>query len=220
MKSKIILVSGLIIVLLLTFQWSCKKDDNNPPGQDTFTDPRDGHVYETITVDTMVWFAENLDYDTAGAYDYLLKSTNGNNYGKLYTWPCAKVACPSGWHLASDNSWKALLMSMGMSANDAGANGFNGTDQGKRLKSTTGWMSDGNGTDEIGFNALPAGYRNAYGEFSGKGEYAHFWTSTPEQANAAYTRTLYAARDDVGKIGMTWGEGGAASVRCIKDAPK
>ena len=223
MKTKIKIASGFIIVLFMTMNWACKKDDNtpvNPPVQNTVTDPRDGHVYKTITVDTLVWFAENLDYDTAGAYENKLKSTKDENYGKLYSWFSAKVACPAGWHLASDDNWKALLMSMGMNANDAGANGFNGTDQGKRLKSKTGWMSNGNGTDEIGFNALPAGYLNAYGELVGKGEYANFWTSTPEQTNAAYTRTLMAGRDDVRKDGMTYGGGAAASVRCVKDPSK
>ena len=222
MKTKIKFASGLFIALLLTFCWACKKDDNNeyPPGQSTITDPRDGKVYKTITTDSLTWFAENLDFDTAGAFEPPLKLTTGAKLGKLYAFGSAKVACPSGWHLSTDNEWKALLMHLGVSAEDAGSHGWNGGDAGKKLKSTTGWSGNGNGTNLIGFGALPAGWMDYYGEHKGKGEYAVFWTSTLEQDNAAYTRSLVDSRDDMGKTAMTYTGGAAASVRCVKDAPK
>jgi uncharacterized protein (TIGR02145 family) len=222
MKSNFAFLMGLSIALFTTFNWSCKKDnpDTTPTGEDSFSDPRDGCVYKTITVDSLTWFAENLNFDTAGAVKNPEKSANGTGYGRLYTFGAAKTACPDGWHLSTDNEWKALLMHLGMNANDAGANGWNGTDQGKKLKSTTGWHNDGNGTDVIGFSALPAGWINADGELVGETEYALFWTSTLEQANAAYTRSLNFESDKIGHGGMTYKEDAAASVRCVKDESK
>jgi len=224
MKSKVFtsIALAVLFAFLIGFQWACSKDDdtgNNPTGPTTFTDPRDGKVYTTITVDSLTWFAENLDYDTAGSFEYPAKSINSKGYGRLYQFGPAKTACPCGWHLSTDNEWKALLMYLGMNSNDAGANGWNGTDQGKNLKSTTGWHNNGNGTDLIGFSALPAGWINADGELVGETENALFWTSTLEQANAAYTRSLNFESDKIGHGGMTYKEGAAASVRCVKDRP-
>jgi uncharacterized protein (TIGR02145 family) len=223
MKLKLMIVSGFFIALLMTLVWSCKKDDHlngNPSLQGAFTDPRDGYVYKTIIVDSLIWFADNLDYDPAGAVDYPEKSANAENYVKLYNWTSAKAACPEGWQLASNNQWGSLLISLGMSPSVSTVNGFNGTDRGKKLKSTTGWLYNGNGTDEIGFGGLPAGWRRSNGEFTGKGEYAMFWTSTLEAGlGNAYTRTLLYGRDDVRQDPMTIDYVTAASVRCVTKIP-
>jgi len=224
MKTKTLNTIALawILSLLILFQWACKKDETTSPPlpvQSTFTDPRDGKVYPTITVDSLTWFAENLDYDTAGAVEPSLKSTTATNLGKLYKHSSAQVACPPGWHLSTDGEWKALLMHLGMTSQDAGAYGWHGTDQGKKLKSTDGWADNGNGTDLIGFHARPAGWIDYYGEHKGLSEYAEFWTSTPYGADGYYTRGLVDSRDDIAQGYMTITGSTAASVRCVKDVP-
>ncbi len=67
-----------------------------------FADPRDGQQYATILLDDgNVWMAENLNVDLEGSFWYENDPENGALYGRLYTWPVAKEACPEGWHLPS-----------------------------------------------------------------------------------------------------------------------
>jgi uncharacterized protein (TIGR02145 family) len=40
---------------------------------------------------------------------------------------------------------------------------------GTKLKAVSGWINNGNGTDEYGFSALPGGYSNSYGGFGNAG---------------------------------------------------
>ncbi len=214
--------TSLFITILLVIQTGCKKEESgNPaPPTSTVTDPRDGHVYKTITMDSLTWFAENLDFDTTGAYDIPGRSTSADSYGKLYAYYSALTACPDGWHLSKKSEWSALFMHMGMSGSDAGLNnGFVGTDEGKRLKSTTGWENNHNGTDEIGFTIYPAGERSVHGDFEGQGLEATFWTSTEfhDDNNFSYSFT---DRDDV-RFGNLWTKSDyAVSVRCVKNHSK
>lgn len=62
----------------------------------------------------------------------------------------AKNSCPDGWHLPSDNEWKKLEMTLGMSYNEANDDGWRGNNpgQGKLLKKG----------GESHFNAFFSGY--------------------------------------------------------------
>lgn len=139
----------------------------------TFTDPRDGQTYKTVsfknpsTGATVTWMAQNLNYKTEGSYAYDDKESNRKELGLLYTWEAANKACPKGWHLATDDEWSMLVTQ------------FGGTDKaGEALKSVSGWTEGGNGTNSSGFGGLPAGIRrnNAYEVL---GVMGFWWTSTP-----------------------------------------
>ena len=84
-----------------------------------------------------------------------------------------------------------------------------------KLKSTTGWNNNGNGTNETGFNMLPSGiFKHVNGNFLGIGDISSFWSSTSLGVKAYHTyvisreNTFSTVKDD---------QDNGYSVRCIKD---
>lgn len=57
---------------------------------------------------SMTWMIKNLNFKTATSKCKYETDANCESYGRLYTWDTAKKACPSGWHLPSDNEWYTL----------------------------------------------------------------------------------------------------------------
>ena len=54
-----------------------------------------------------------------------------------------------------------------------------------------GWDNDGNGTDDYGFSALPAGYRRASdGAYLVKGTSSSWWNANQYTSTADYIRML------------------------------
>jgi len=196
-------------------QTSCKKDETDPGTNEvpnSFTDSRDGQTYKTIEIGTQTWFAENLNYETINSWWYNNSSTNGDTYGRLYTWDDALTACPSGWHLPSDSEWKQLEMYLGMSQIEADGINERGTDEGSKLKSTSGWDSN-NGTDAVGFSALPGGY--FYENFNGLHYVGCFWQATTYSSTNAWYRAVNSASNTVHRYNSPKAAG--YSIRCLKD---
>lgn len=175
----------------------------------SFTDPRDGQVYKTVKIGNQVWLAENLRYKCKGAYAFENNEANVEKYGRLYTWEAAKKCAPPGWHLPSEEEWNNLQGYVEANAN---------AEAGTALKSRTGWKKEDGipqGTDELGFCALPAGFRIDCGDFIDLGENAYFCTSTENDSAGAYGRSLGYNDEDFGEL---WGYGAPAySVRLLRD---
>jgi len=182
----------------------------------TFTDSRDGKKYGTVKINTQTWFAENLNYETAGGKCYDNNSANCDKYGRLYNWETAMKACPNGWHLPSNEEWQTLV-------NFTGGNKI----AGKKFKARSGWNSNkgksSNGTDIFGFSALPGGYSASDGLFYTAG-YRGLWWTTPkiEKGRGAlsspseygnYLRIFY----DNEYIGYRYSEDLFCSIRCLQD---
>lgn len=209
---------GLFCVLIVVF-FNCKKSANILPpafNYSTFKDARDGKIYKYIKIGNQEWMAENLAYKTAEGSWYSYDSDIfGAKMGRLYTWEAAKHAVPTGWHLPTDEEWKKLEISIGMSLIDADASDFRGKVEGTALKSTSQWSEDGNGTDAFGFSALPGGFRSSSGDYFVLGWQGYWWTATESDTNYAWHRMLKYNDFRVNRSGSYEGE--AYSVRCVKD---
>ena len=187
--------------------------------------------YATILIGDQCWFTENLrttvyadstgiphitgnDTWTDLAFGALCNYDNNEGnvaiYGRLYNWHAVNSAsglCPSGWHVPTDGEWMEL-------EDFIASQGFSGT-EGTALKSTAGWVNNGNGTDDFGFSALPGGVRNYYhGTFGSAGDFGYWWSSSPD-GDDAWVRSVDSYRSDIYRSDFSPGYG--LSVRCLKD---
>jgi len=170
----------------------------------TITDNRDGKTYRVVTIDGKTWMAENLNYQMDSSWCYENDNSNCNKYGRLYSWNAAKKACPSSWHLPSRQEWKNLIKTVGDSSI-----------VGKKLKARNGWNSNGNGTDDYGFSALPSGFRSHdVGDFRNAGKYGYWWTATEKDHIVMHNLGMGYKEDDV--IEGRYYRSGGFSVRCIQ----
>ena len=203
----------------------CKTETKDNCEYGTLTDDRDGRTYKTVKIGEQWWMAENLNYVTeAGSCCYNDSAEYCEKYGRFYRWTAAvgksekgcgfgwncdlgdgkvRGVCPEGWHLPDTTEWKALFDAVG---GDSTA--------GIMLKSTEGWINNGNGSDSFEFSALPAGFRYD-GYFYHEGNFAYFWSSTEHDRSYAYFMFLDA---NIGKGYLNdYSKYNAFSVRCIKD---
>ncbi len=224
----------------------CKKDDNNdnnsvPSGK---VKDIDGNIYNAVTIGTQIWMAENLkvtkykdgsniDYpgtdntawenNTSGAYAWYNNDINNKQtYGALYNWYTINTGklCPDGWHVPTDNEWKILegTVDSQYGIDDSIWNEimFRGFDAGINLKSTTGWNSDGNGTDKYGFSAFPGGGRDFDGSYFSIGKNGYWWTATESSTYYGWYRAIGYNNNAVGRDYLS-GKDGGKSIRCLKN---
>jgi uncharacterized protein (TIGR02145 family) len=189
----------------------------------TVTDKRDGQKYRAVKIGGKTWMAENLNYKTGNSWCYNDSDSYCEKYGRLYDWETAKKACPTGWHLPTVQEWDNLSEAVGGVGQSVKVT--LGTDVyfeywwdgvAKKLKASSGWSDNGNGTDDYGFSALPGGDRYSRGNFGGAGDDGNWWTATEYNASDAYYRHIYGNLDKVFsqyKFGKSCGR----SVRCVGD---
>ncbi len=227
----------------------CKKDEATPDKPDysqnkgEFKDSRDGKVYKWVKIGTQVWMAQNLAYTGSGirhitdnndwqnnsdcdGWCYYKNDENyGNTYGVLYQWEAAKTACPSGWHLPSDDEWKQLedyLIENGYSYDGV----IGHSHIGKSLAADNGWFASnqegavGNSDfpeirNKTGFSALPGGDRHDFGEFWYLGYDGYWWSSSARKSYDAYCRIMDYDSGELSRSSDYRLKG--FSVRCVKD---
>ena len=175
-----------------------------------FKDKRDGKRYSWVRIGAQIWMAENLNYSTNDSWCHDNNKTNCDKYGRLYNWEAAKKACPVGWYLPSDNDWKQMEMALGMSQGEAEDVNGRGINEAKKIKSTSGWDLNGNGTNSSGFNALPGGFHFSDGSFGDLGFNGNWWSSSQ-----LWYRLLYYKDDRVYRYNESMARG--FSVRCLKN---
>ena len=145
------------------------------------------------------------------------QTTNYFLYGVLYNWKAAVDACPLGWHLPSDEEWKALERFAGMEHSVAQEYGYRESGNvGYKLKTASSWFEDFTGQDSLGFNAQPGGRKIARDiKFSQPGKEGYFWTGTSDSENNSILR--YVVDVDSGMYRSIGSRKNGFSVRCVKD---
>lgn len=203
------------------------------PGTPTVT--YEGQVYNTVKIGNQCWIRENLNVGTKipgttnqsnnqliEKYCYNNDLANCASYGGLYQWDemmqyssqeGTQGICPTGWHIPSDQEWCTLTTFIDPTVSCNSTN-WTGTNVGFKMKSTNGWISNGNGSDIFGFTAVPNGDRDAGGGFSSLGMTGTYWTSTEISANAWRLSFNYAHNDI---LRHNYYKTSGISVRCLKN---
>lgn len=213
---------------------------------ESFTDPRDGQSYDFVKIGSLTWMAENLNYETETSACPDGDSRNCKRLGQLYTWVEARSVCPDGWRLPTKEDFESLVAAMSrepatsedaaqslspslaqspsqsrdsdLGAVPSASNAVHNNHAGLALKSRDGWFKKGNGSDALGFRALPAGYRGADGKFDGIGGFAYFWSATEDaenrESNAFYLFLSFSS--DAASINA-FAKEDYRSVRCVSD---
>jgi uncharacterized protein (TIGR02145 family) len=209
MSASVRSVAGLVSVLalLVVVVVGCGGDDN-PGGNSGGGGGSYTYTGGTKVIGGLTWMTENLNRETSNSWCYDDDNSNCTKYGRLYTWDAAMSACPSGWRLPTRENWNSLVTAVGGSSV-----------AGSKLKSTSGWSSNRNGTNEFGFSALPGGFRNTYGSFSYAGSRGAWWSATELDRGYAYSRYMYSDYSDYASVVGEYngnGKGYGFSVRCVR----
>lgn len=192
----------------------------------------DGNKYRTIQIGTQTWMAENLNavsfndgtpvsfireasaWQSLTTPGYCWYNYDSISYGGLYNWHVinstangGKKVCPDGWHIPSDNEWETLMTYLGGNENAGGKL--------KEPGSLHWYSASPSVTNETGFTAIPAGYRNYAGSFNGIKRYGYWWTSSEFSSSDAYCRNMNYGYNSVERTSSNKKSG--LSVRCVKD---
>ena len=202
----------------------------------------DGNVYKVVKIGDKWWMAENLkvthyrngepipnitdstewaEYERGAYCFYDNDNSNIQIYGNLYNWYAvndSRNLAIEGWHVSTNDDWKQLEISLGMTEEDADKCACRGTyaDVGGKLKAESGWYDNGNGSNTSGFTGLPGGYRWGYnGRFGSIGILGMWWTSTLSYSSSAKHRHLHYDYSCIECGSYSIGSG--LSVRLVKD---
>lgn len=232
-----------ITLLALSALQSCKKkkNDNESLSVETGTvKDREGNIYQTVKIGNQWWMAENLRvrvYNDSTAIQEV-KSTDPDSiwakktigafcsldkrYGIHYNWYAVsnrKKIAPLGWHIPTDEDWKILEKTLGMSQPDADKTSWRGINETEKLipVASTGWPSSTIifGTNESGFCALPGGCRLFNGKVGELTTSGYWWSSTETTSSKVWYRSL--ASDHLTIFRYYVDKKYGLTVRCIRD---
>lgn len=145
----------------------------------TFTDPRDGKRYRTVTINGFTWMAENLRFESQGSWAYGDDPETAREYGRLYTWDAAMDACPDGWHVASMREWLTLAETFGGYCSNLDCRP---EDAARAEESYQALVEEGTSGVEIRL----AGFRDYFGNFKYLDVDGYYWSSTERDVRSAH----------------------------------
>lgn len=228
----------LVLFMSLTLA-SCKEEEEKRIIERGEMTDAEGRIYRTVKIGNKWWMAENLavkkfnngeeityidsqdpDADWAtvdgAAFTFTLDSTKGF----LYNYACledSRGIVPDGWRVPTDDDWKELERTIGMSSSEIGSTAWRGSEEGILLasKNSVGWSSGVLfGQDEYGFDARAAGVRIFDGRRNLSGKVAFWWTLTQNGDEAWYR---YMDSDQTRIFRHYTHKNYAMSVRLVKD---
>jgi uncharacterized protein (TIGR02145 family) len=188
----------------------------------SYVDQRDGHTYSRVQVGSDTWMGENLAWEApAGSFCYQDSAANCASGGRLYTFAAATSACPTGWHLSTDDEWKRLEAALGMETTALDLDYYSaprGTDEGTKLKTggTSGLDFPLPGYAEVGTDGAVTRWDGLGG--SGNGT-TYIWTPASSDPSSVLRRRLTETSPAVFRFSNP-SEGYAVTVRCVANAPK
>ena len=157
---------------------------------------------------------ENLNYITSNSYCYDEDYSNCRRYGRLYFWKDALTACPSGWHIPTDDEWREMTKHYGMSYND---------DERQQ-------ENKGSRAGEVAYKALLEGGRSGFdallgghatnGGFIGLGDFGRYWSSSERSSGVGWDNSAYYHHFDNTKKSLNrdyYRKARGFSCRCIQD---
>ena len=167
---------------------------------------RGGVTYATVVIHENCWMAENLNYEPAAGHSKCFDDDPANceKYGRLYDYPAAEQACPTGWRLPTSADYIDLQTYSASPAEEAGAH----------FKTTTGWIGE-NGDNKLKFSALPGGFCDS-GDCLFVGKVGYWWTKTEGVMGEHMSLYLNGDRQDFSPS-LPQDDESFLSVRCIKD---
>lgn len=230
MRKYLLLISFFPFLISLTYPVFLFGKDNPP---------------EEVQVGDQIWMVKNLDVthfrngdkiphartnnewrmaalrgEPAWCY-YDNNPQNGATYGKLYNWYAItdpRGIGPENWRVPSNDDWKKLEVSLGMSQLEVEKKEWRGAGTGNKLRQQGSklWLAPNAGANnQSGFSALPGGYRQPGGVFETKGVYGSWWTSTAYDDQLAYYRDLSSMNSGIYK--GAYPKGCGFSVRLVKE---
>lgn len=202
----------LLYVLIICAIWGACSDDDmpeiHPTSQGTFTDERDGNTYGWVRIGDLEWMTSNFKYGTPyyeNEYGGALADGYGDpsmvtswdtdfdfeadleEYGNLYSWEEAVEYAPEGWRLPTDEDWKALEMTLGMSVDDANATGWRGGQEATLMRQS----EEGTGLAlQLGGQAHFQGFPS-YLYIDNIGVFGCYWSATENEDNGLENMTVF-----------------------------
>jgi uncharacterized protein (TIGR02145 family) len=235
----------LIIEVTVGASGMISMNGNFPIPEDVLMDI-DGNLYHTILIGEQIWMAENLKvthyrdgtaitnvtdnnaWEAQETEAFCIYNNNTSNevdtYGALYNWYAVtdtRNLAPEGWHVPTDEEWKELEMSLGMSQSEADNESWRGTNEGSIMAGNDALWDEGDLENDSefgssGFSTLANGYRpTGLGNYTQMGNYGYFWSTTEYNSNLVYNRSLYSNRTTIHR-GYDYKSFGLA-IRCVKD---
>ncbi len=204
----------------------------------TSSNTTNSSTIKSVKIGTQTWTTENLnvskfrngdpipeakteeEWIKAGLKDkkpawcyYDNNPANGEKYGRLYNWYAVsdpRGLAPAGYHIPTVLEWRILSDFLG---------GDNVS--GNKMKTTSGWVENGNGNNSSGFSGLPGGLRSYGGPFLDIDLASYWWSSeeyesdSEDELDEAYY--LHLSQYNGRLIQHERYKAGGLSVRCIKD---
>jgi uncharacterized protein (TIGR02145 family) len=146
-----------------------------------------GVTYGVVPINNQCWFSDNLQtavYRNGDSIPGNLNDTEWasmssgaqavhpeldiSEHGRLYNWYAVddnRGLCPTGWHVPSDDEWKALESFLGLNETELNSIGWRGNNQGDALKSSTSDVPPWDGNNQYGLSLTQSYWRRANGVF-------------------------------------------------------